>query len=159
MTTQTHDESYAIRAAAHALAAPMLRPAQRWHDRVTDEQVAAVMYAIETGTVFYRNRVGRWLAPAGTRVYSRAIGRDLSTVIGEMIRTGLVRHVADRQGLVTFDYLIPALVHLRGPEGQSACLFTGEDLGPMRSRVVDQFTLVDCLGCEQVVALGHPRGL
>lgn len=156
--TETQTEAFEIRAVAHVRLDDDLRSAQRWQHGVRDESVAAVMYAIEQGTVFYRNRAGKWMAPTGTPVHSRTLGRDLSTVINEMIRTGLVRHVKDKRGTITYDYLIPALVHLRS-SGQSACLFTGEDLGPMRSRLVDQFSLVDCLACEAVVAQGHPRGL
>lgn len=158
--TETQTEAFEIRAVAHVRPDADLRAAQRWQHGVRDESVAAVMYAIERGTVFYRNRAGRWSAPTGTPVHSRTLGRDLSTVINEMIRTGLVRHLARRHGMVTFDYLIPALVHLR-MDGQSACLFTGEDIGPMRARLVDgdHFSLIDCLLCEQVVASGHARGL
>jgi len=87
------------------------------------------------------------------------MGRDLSTVINEMIRTGLVRHYARKHGMETFDYLIPAPVHYRGLDGQSSCLFTGENLGAMRSRLVDDLTLVDCLACEQAIARGYPGGL
>ena len=60
----------------------------------------------------------------------------LSTVIHEMVRTGLIRHHIVRGS----DYLIPAPVHLRQTHEDatqtSACLFVGEDLGPMRSRLV-----------------------
>jgi hypothetical protein len=153
------DEPWMIRAAAHALPRPD-RAVQRFHEGVTDADVALVMYAIETGAQPYRNRAGRWLAPADSDGIFTGLHRNLSTVVHEMIRTGLVRHVRQRQE--PQDALVPALVHLKDGEPgawRSACLFTGEDLGPMRARLVDEFSLVDCLACEQVVAAGHARGL
>lgn len=158
------DISWEIRAAAHSTAPLTLRAAQRFQNGVTDLDVARVMLALERGVRPYRNRAGRWLAPSGTTLagFGRGhlSGRNLSTVIGEMIRTGLVRHWIDREG----DHLIPAPVHLMAGEPgnrHSACLFTGEDMGPMRSRLVEEhrFTLVDCLHCEQTLAQGGPRGL
>jgi hypothetical protein len=153
------DEPWMIRAAAHALPRPD-RAAQRFQEGVTDADVALVMYAIETGAQPYRNRAGRWLAPADSAGIFTGLHRNLSTVVHEMIRTGLVRHVRQRQE--PQDVLVPALVHLKDGEPgawRSACLFTGEDMGPMRARLVDEFSLVDCLACEQVVAAGHVRGL
>jgi hypothetical protein len=146
-----------IRAAAHAVAPALLRRAQLWQDHVKDHEVALIMYAIEQGTVLYRNRAGRWIPPVGSPVtgYGHA---QVNRIVNEMIRTGLLRHVVDREG----DHLVPALVHLKdGAEGawHSACLFTGEDLGPMRARLVDELYLVDCLECTDVVARGHARGL
>jgi hypothetical protein len=148
---QARIDRFTKRAAAHALADP--RAAQRWQNQVTDEDVAALLYAIEAGDFQpYRIRSGRWVAPMGQHV--AAMRHDLSTVINEAIRTGLVRHVIQWQ----VDYLVPALVHLRDGDW-SACRFTGEDMGPMRARLVDDLTLVDCLECEAVVSRGHARGL
>jgi hypothetical protein len=157
--TDIQTDAFEIRAAAHAKAPAVLRPAQVWREGVTDEGVAAVLLALERGVVFYRNAVGRWLFPLGAPVPRASMGRDLSTVINEMIRTGLVRHYVHKHGIVTSDYLIPAPVHYRGLDGQSSCLFTGENLGAMRSRLVDDLTLVDCLACEQAIARGYPGGL
>lgn len=161
--TLTADEAYEIRAAAHAAAPATLRVAQRFRDGVTDLQVALAMLAIERGIKVYRNRAGRWFMPKEGDLQGygqRMTAGNLSPVIGEMIRTGLVRHWIDRDG----DHLIPAKVHMMsGGEGRrhSTCLFTGEDLGPMRSRLVAPvyFSLVDCLDCEQFVATDRIRGL
>lgn len=140
------------RAAAHSMADVMLRPAQRWQHGVTDLDVAAVLYAIEADEIQpRRTRAGRWVSLEGQRIKTT---HDLSTIINEMIRTGLVRHIIDHGD----DYLVPALVHFM--DGwQSVCRFTGEDLGPMRARVVDNFALVDCLECEAAIGRGAPRGL
>lgn len=144
-----------MRAAAHAIAEANLRSAQRWQNRVTDLDVAAVLYMLEAGPGEgpYRIKSGRWVMQHGVKVIG--LVHDLSTVINEMIRTGLVRHVIDHE----VDYLVPALVHLCGRDGYSACHFTGEDLGPMRARLVNDLALVDCLECEAAVARGHARGL
>jgi len=154
-------QAFEMRAASHSAAETALRAAQRFQHGVTDTDVTLVMYALEGGTRPYRNRAGRWLAPTGSVIGSHwRPGRNLSVVINEMIRTGLVRHV--RSSREPHDVLVPALVHLKdGEPGAwlSACLFTGEDMGPMRARLVDDLSLVDCLACELVVATGHARGL
>lgn len=143
------------RAGAHAAAEAVLRAAQRLQHGVTDLDVARVMRAIELGHRPYRNRIGRWFMPSGTP--AQAINFRMSHVINEMVRTGLLRHYVDREG----DHFLPAPVHYRNPEDRnvSACLFVGEDMGPMRARLVDRLDLVDCLACEQAVATGTPRGL
>jgi hypothetical protein len=148
------DEAAVIRAACHASEVSE-RYAQRWTAGVTDLDVARVFYGLELGTRLYRNRAGSWKAPVGTPM--AAMRHHLSAVVNEMIRTGLVRHYKDHEG----DHLIPALVHLRNPDNSqvSACLFTGENLGPMRARLVDRLDLVDCLNCEAVIASGNVRGL
>jgi hypothetical protein len=153
--TQTDTTAWETRATAHARANILLRAAQRWHYNVTDADVAMVLYLLETGAQLYRNAAGSWQAPAEHRGYKRTMSRPLNSVVGEMIRTVLVRHVI-QDGLR--DVLIPALVHLRDGD-RSACLFTGEDIGPIRSRLVDDLSLVDCLECEATVARGHARGL
>jgi hypothetical protein len=157
-------QAYAVRAAAHVADETTLRVAQRWSTRaVTDMATARVMLALEYYRVRpYRNRTGRWYAPTGSPL--TGMGPDLSTVINELVRTGLIRDWRDREG----DHLIPAPVHYRArtvsPGGgvvlqHSACLFTGEDMGPMRARLVDRLDLVDCLACCETVATGNIRGL
>ena len=145
---------FMTRAAAHSDAAP--HAAQRFQHGVTDQDVAAVFYALEAEEVeLYRNSAGRWLVPLGARGFRKGlVGRNLSVVVTEMIRTGLVRHVIERG----VDYLVPARLHLA--DGRvSACRFTGEDMGPMRARLVIDLALVDCLECESAVSHGGPRGL
>lgn len=156
-------DNFAIRAAAHSAEPAVLRVAQRWHDpKVTDLAVARVFLALElNGTRPYRGATGRWYAPTGTAL--SALNPVLGSVISEMVRTGLVRHWRDRDG----DHLIPAPVHYRVRVAldqpaqvlqHSACLFVGEDMGPMRARLVDRLDLVDCLACEQAIATGQvPR--
>lgn len=149
-------EGEIIRAGAHAAAPAVLRPAQRFQNGVDDLMVARVMRALEDGVVPYLRPVqGTWCAPAGTPV--SGLRNKLSNTIKEMIRTGLVRHFRDREG----DHLIPAKVHARNRDDRnlSACLFTGEDMGPMRSRLADDLRLVDCLDCEAAIAQGQARGL
>jgi hypothetical protein len=161
MTVDEAGRAHADRAAAHTMDESVLRTAQRFQHGVTDLQVARVMYALERGTRPYRNRVGRWYAPTGSPI--SGMGANLSSIIGEMVRTGLVRHWKDREG----DHLIPAPVHYRVRDtdypgliqAHSACLFVGEDMGPMRSRLTDRLDLTDCLACESVVATGHVRRL
>ena len=160
LSVDENGERFAIRAGAHAAHESTLRVAQRWQNGVNDLKVARVMLALEYHHVRpYRNRLGRWYAPTGSPL---AGGVWISPVVAEMIRTGLLRCWHNRDG----DHLIPAPVHYRsrsvswaGVETQhSACLFVGEDMGPMRSRLVDRFDLVDCLACETAVASGNvPR--
>lgn len=147
----------AVRAGAHAAHESTLRVAQRWQSGVDDLKVARVMLALEYYHVrLFRNRLGRWFAPTGSPL---AGGIWVSPVVAEMIRTGLLRHWRDRNG----DHLIPAPVHYRSRttswpgivQQHSACLFVGEDMGPMRSRLVDQLDLTDCLACESAVAHGN----
>jgi hypothetical protein len=158
--TQTDTTTHEIRASAHAAAPAVLRAAQLFRDGVNDHYVAMVFYGLEQGVKLYRNKAGRWRAPTGTML-AGTVHWMLSTAVNEMIRTGLLRHVEYRHGAVTTDYLIPARVHLKDPADStvSACRFVGEDLGPMRSRLVDDLSLVDCLECEDAVARGGPRGL
>lgn len=146
---QAREAAYITRAASHSTAVP--RAAQRWQHAVTDLDVAAVMYAIEAMNVdLVINKVGHWVGWQSGR------GIRLHWVVSEMIRTGLLRHVIERQNT---HHLVPALVHLKDDARGSACRFTGEDMGPMRSRLVTDLALVDCLHCLEVVATGHPRGL
>lgn len=154
-TLTAKDEASIIRASAHSAAPAVLRAAQRFQDGVTDLDVARVMRLIELGYRPYVNRNHRWFMPSGAPMQGQ--NRSVSTVINEMIRTGLVRHYRDREG----DHLIPAPVHCRNltDPSVSACLFVGEDMGPMRARLVDRLDLTDCLACEQAIANGYARGL
>lgn len=118
----------------------MLTPSQRFHNGVTEEDVARLLFHLERGVRLYRNRLGRWLAPTGS-----PLGRYISVAVLEAIRTGLVRHYRDREG----DHLIPAPVHLKGEDGYSLCHFIGEDMGPMRARIVTDLAIADCSCCLQ----------
>lgn len=150
----------AERAAAHSTPTHQLRAAQRWQEGVSDTDAARVLLALEHHHVRpYRNGMGRWMAPGSTAL--AGMNWHLSVVIKEMVRTGLLREWRDREG----DHLIPAPVHLlvreddtQGP-ARSACLFAGEDMGPMRARLITRLDLVDCLACESSVANGTVRGL
>lgn len=144
-----------VRAAAHSAAPAVLRVAQRFQHGVDDLMVARVMRALETGAQPYRNATGRWRAPQGSGLFG--LSDRLTSAVNEMIRTGLLRHYVDREG----DHLIPARVHARNLDDRnlSACLFTGEDLGPMRSRLTDDLAVVDCRDCEVAIARGQARGL
>ena len=127
------------RAGTVAMPEGTLRAAQRFHEGVTDLDVARVMRAIEAGAQLYQNRLGRWCAPIGSPLKFA----KTSTTVHEMIRTGLLRHYRDRDG----DHLVPAVVHLDQGDHLSACLFAGEDLGPMRARLTPEMDLVDCQNC------------
>lgn len=155
LTTDEVGDRAAIRAGCHSAPSERLRIAQRWQYGVNDLMAARVMLALEHYHVRpYRNRVGRWYAPSGSPLASLNLGN----VIAEMTRTGLIRHWRDRNG----EHLIPAPVHFLARSTQStgfitvhsACLFVGEDMGPMRSRLVDRLDLVDCLACESAIATG-----
>jgi len=164
MTEQMNSEDpRCVRAAAHSIPYHRLRLQQRWQRGVTDEVVAMVMFALEDGAAVRRTFTGRWTPDTRTMPWpiepSRLWRPNLTAVIDEMIRTGLMRHVVVREQGNEVDYLIPAPVHLMSEAGLSACLFVGEDMGPMRSRLVRDLTLVDCLDCEATVARGHARGL
>lgn len=139
-------EALIERAGTHAQPQDTLRPAQRFQHGVTELDVARVMHELERGVRLHRSRLGRWAAPAGSR-----LGNKASPAVQEMIRTGLVRHLIDREG----DHLIPARVHLDLGDRQSACRFVGEDLGPMRARLTKDLGLFDCPACEDAVLHGH----
>jgi hypothetical protein len=157
--TLTEAENRAItRAGAHAAAEMVLRPVQRFMYEVTDLQVARVMRALESGAEFTYCGGPSWMAPLGHPLDSPEWRRRLKRVIPEMIRTGLVRHYRTPLG---GNHLIPSPVHARNLDDRnlSACLFVGEDRGPMRSRLVDDLLDVDCLACERAIATGKVRGL
>lgn len=134
------DEDAALaRAAAHARERCDLRAMQRPPIGVTDEGIGWLFLGLEAGETVYRNRAGRWSAFKGSMLAVKNIG----AVVDEAVRTGLVRHWRDQQG----DHLTPAPVHGRGPDGQSVCHFVGEDMGPMRSRLVSEVEYIDCPRC------------
>lgn len=158
MTAETitaRDEAFVIRSTAHTVGPLDLRAAQWFQHGVTELDVARFMRAIELGHAPYRNRGNRWFMPASAPIYG--LNFKTSFVVNEMIRTGLLRHYRNSSG----DHLIPSPVHMRSLADAlvSACLFVGEDMGPMRARLVDRLDLVDCLACEQAIATGTPRGL
>lgn len=137
-----HQEAIA-RAGMHAAPEGGLRPSQRFQGGVTDTHVAHVMYLVETGVEIHLNRARRWNGPRGLMLGSAL---TFSAAVTEMIRTGLLRFWADRSG----DHLIPAPVHLIGDDLRSACHFVGETMGPMRSRLTADRSLVDCRGCVEI---------
>ena len=148
---ETAEDPFAIRASAHAEDRRRLRTAQRFQRGVTNLDVAVTFAQLEKGVPFtYHPATRRWTCPG---IYGSS--DRLTTIVAEMIRTGLLRQYEDETGW----HLIPALTHYRGPDGNSACLFAGEDMGAMRSRLVDRMDLVDCLQCEAAVAQGQARGL
>lgn len=149
---RTQEDEIAIeRAGAHAASPNTLRASQRFV-RVTDENVARAMHLIESvgGTGFRLSSIGRWYAPEGLRTFP-----SFSQAVQEMIRTGLVRHVVDRAGLVRVDYLVPAPVHFVDTDHTSTCKFVGEDMGPMRSRLTTDLPSVDCERCLKVISTGE----
>ena len=138
------------RAVSHCTAVP--RPAQAWQHAVTDRDVTAVMYAVEALAVDIQlNANHQWV---GFRI---GTGVRLHWVVSEMVRTGLLRHT-HVPGPASRSALVPALVHLKGTNGWSACRFIGEHLGPMRARLVRDLALVDCLDCL-AIAEEQSRGL
>lgn len=132
------------RAGLHSSPTELLRPAQRFQGAITDEDVARVMHAVESGVDVRLNRAKRWTAPPG--VMPRPAVK-FSLAVTEAIRTGLLRFWADRHGI----YLIPAPVHLMHPGPVSACHFTGETMGPIRSRLAVMRALVDCRDCLEII--------
>ena len=137
-----------IRAGAHSQNRDRLRMEQQFRIPVTNLAAARVMYSLETGVRLYLTQNGRWFAPDSDPM--NRIGFHLTDVVQEMIRTGLLRHWRDRNG----HHLVAAKVHLLGPDKVSACHFVGEDLGAMRSRLVTEPTLVDCLDCVPAAVRG-----
>jgi hypothetical protein len=154
MTTQQLDEAdqrYVTRATAHVRDPMVLRRAQRFAPYVTELETARVMLAIERGTVLTRSRTGVWRGPVDSRL------GHVSPAVNEMIRTGLLRDYRDPR--TDQRSLIPARTHLDTGSGASACLFAGEDLGPMRARLVRTLDLVDCLECESAASGLNVSGL
>jgi hypothetical protein len=150
------NETFLTRATAHAQSYFCLTTVQRWRNGVTDEAVAGVLYAIEAeGVTFSLTGTGSWR----TRAFSEVLkGVDTSLAMREMIRTGLIRTWADRDGKT---HLIPARVHLRDPgvRSESACRAPVTGMPGGRVRIVTDLALVDCLECEDAVARGGPRKL
>jgi hypothetical protein len=159
-------ESFLSRAAAHTRLPQDTPVSQRWRNKVTDEDVAAVLYAIESEGMDIRRSplTGRWLADTSVMPWNanrkrQGLGVHLSNVINEMIRTGLVTHWVERTPGEDIDHLVPARVHLADPDDPrySACRWPMEDVGPMRTRLTRDLALVDCLECEAAVRRGGPR--
>jgi len=149
-TLDEADQRWADRAVAHVGDEFVLRRAQRFAGYVSELATARVMLAIERGTVIKKTATG-WKAPAGS-----PLPKNLGTIVNEMIRTGLLRNYRDPR--TDKHTLIPAKTHLDDGYRTSLCLFAGEDLGPMRARLVKDLDLVDCLECEAVyIARGIPR--
>lgn len=126
------------RAGAHACAPELLTPEARLREGVTDLDVARLLEALERGIQLRVNRLGRWFAPVGS-----PLGRQVSVVVQEAIRTGLVVNVP-------WDRLIPALVHLKAWDGErwgTSCQAVGENMGPKRVRMVAEPVMADCLAC------------
>jgi hypothetical protein len=154
MTTEyapNHREALLIcRAAAHACPDDLLNPEARFAPGVTQDRVAALMYALEDGAHLTRGRHGRWYAPTGHRLAGMT---NLSQVVNEAIRTGLVTHMRTVEHASNRrDVLVPAKTHLaQWDEGLgmnvSVCDATGENMGPKRVRLVNDPVLVDCLAC------------
>lgn len=141
-TLTERDRTLVVRASAHVRPADELEPLQRFALGVSEEAVARLLLWLERGTVLHRTRLGRWYAPVG-----HPLGRHVSQVVMEAVRTGLVRHWVDREG----DHLVPAKVHVAGEDGRSLCHFAGENLGPMRARLVtvSDLAIADCLDCTE----------
>jgi hypothetical protein len=134
--THETERSLIIRAGAHVH--PVTRRAQRFAFGVTNLNVADLILFLEMGIRFYRARTGRWFTPDWL-----ALAANMNHTVAEAVRTGLVVCWQDRNG----QHLKPAPVHLTGEDGKSACHFAGEDMGPMRARLVCEPEYVDCLEC------------
>ena len=130
------EHSLIVRAAAHVRRP--VRHSQRFAPGVTNLNVADLLLFLEMGIRFYRTRTGRWFTPDGL-----ALDANITDTVAEAARTGLVVCWQDRNG----HHIKPALVHLAGEDGRSACHFAGEDMGPMRARLVCEPEYVDCLEC------------
>ena len=130
------ERTWITRSTAHSMPETMLHPDARWQRGVTDLDVARVMLAIERGTEITQGNGHRWVPPVGSRM-----GQDVSIIVNEMIRTGLLIH--HHTGA-----LVPAKVH-HAPDGVhvSTCHTAGEGMGPKRVRLVESLGLVDCLDC------------
>lgn len=128
----------AERAAAHCRQR-LTRRAQHFQNAVTEVETVTVMFAIEAGYDFVYG-VNAWRCRVKLPLGLRRAG----IAVAEMTRTGLVR---DYRSPATGErVLLPAPVHLAA-RGLSACLFVGEDLGPMRARLAGHVSLVDCREC------------
>jgi len=117
----------------------LTRVAQQFQHRITDEESAKVMFAVEAGYEFNHGRVYWRCAMRMAMAPAR-----LHAIITELVRTGLLRDYRDPRTSVRT--LLPAHIHL-DVHGGSACRFVGEDLGPMRTRLSDDLALVDCRDC------------
>lgn len=121
---------------------PAQRSAQRWLVGVSDLDTTIVMFAVEAGWTFTRTTAA-WRCSVGLPMTAPAV----TAAVGELTRTGLLRDY--RSPASGERVLLPAPVHLAAG-GLSACLFVGEDLGPMRARLTEDLGLVDCSACLAV---------
>jgi hypothetical protein len=138
-------DAHLARAAAHARARCDLRAAQRPPVGITDDSLGWLLLGLEMGETVYRNNVvKRWTAARGSMLAVKNIGG----IVNEAIRTGLVRHWVDRAGM---DRVIAAPVHGMGADKQSVCHFVGEDMGPMRARLVREMEYIDCPRCLDIL--------
>jgi hypothetical protein len=127
------------RASAHCFGSGCAPPAPeaRFRDGVDDLAMATLLEILESGYRPVRSRAGRWTLPGEAHPF------NLSTIIGEAIRTGLVINVPR-------DALIPAPVHLAVWDGECwhvACPEPGVGAGPKRVRMHSDPIHVDCLAC------------
>jgi len=143
------DEQLVERSTAHIVPSGTLKRSQAFTGGVRELDVARLMLAVEQGNAIKLGRF-RWVAPAGHRG-----GAMFSRAVSEAIRTGLLRDYRDPA--TGEHHLIPALVHLRDFDGASVCKFAGEDMGPVRARLVDDIALTDCRNCEATVSTGNIR--
>jgi hypothetical protein len=136
------DQILITRASAHAAAPLTLAPAARWDAwGVDDIEAARVLLALERGTEIQYLGKRRWAAPIGSPLNRRSVG----TVVNEMIRVGLLINWP-------VDKLIPAKVHLKDWDdaqgwSRSKCRVPQEGRGPLRTRLVLDPIMVDCLAC------------
>jgi len=135
------DDCMIMRAGSHARAQAALRPSQRLQHGVTELAVARLLHGLESGHRVVRTATGQYRAHTGPL---RGLA-NLTTVVQEAIRTGLVHYSGPVGGPGT---LTAARVHLRAlryPDGATC----GEVAvaGPFRLRLVDDPLYVDCLSC------------
>lgn len=124
------------RAAAHIMGKPS--PVAHFRDGVTHLQMARLMESLEAGVILLRSGHGRWYAPTGS-----PLGRNVSPVVMEAIRTGLVINVP-------YGSLVPAKVHAAAwndDQWRTVCHEPGEGKGPKRVRMHRDPIYVDCLAC------------
>jgi len=157
MSERIPQESFLIRAAAHARHAASLSRDKRFRNGITDDDVASVFLAMEALDVrLSLSPTGRWVPPVG-KAGNVLRGVNITETVREMARTGLVT-ILPRYGVVRAR---PARVHFRDPEDGylTLCHDPVEGLSQGRVRTVNDLTLVDCLECELAVATGTIRGL
>lgn len=134
------------RAAAHGLPAEMLTPDQRFQGVVDDLLMAALLRALDSGVRVHQGGPYHWTAPEDAPMGQARLGRT----VGEALRTGLARALSMPTGPQIREVVVlPAPVHLRAPwlpQGPR-CRPGWCPGGPLRWRLVDDRTLVDCQDC------------